>query len=155
MDHSDQTRSYQTRQGEIQQERKIHLTSHASTKMANSHDSCAIADEEKRVLNSAGEHPTEQTHCPKLSPQDRTSMWSMRSDDSIRAAHDARSEITACSRDAANTTDTDTDGEGVPPPPDGGYGWVCVFSCFLINAFSWGVVCVSPSFLLLAVADIR
>ena len=37
------------------------------------------------------------------------------------------------------------DGErgGIPPPPDGGYGWVCVLSCFLINAFSWGVVSVS------------
>jgi hypothetical protein len=44
----------------------------------------------------------------------------------------------------------------IEPPPDGGYGWVCVLSCFLINAFSWGVVSVSylpnsllsPSFLL-------
>lgn len=38
----------------------------------------------------------------------------------------------------------------IEPPPDGGYGWVCVLSCFLINAFSWGVVSVSylPSSLL-------
>ncbi|KAG7007747.1 hypothetical protein G7Y79_00008g023850 [Physcia stellaris] len=24
-------------------------------------------------------------------------------------------------------------------PPDGGYGWVCVGACFIINAFSWGL----------------
>lgn len=28
-------------------------------------------------------------------------------------------------------------------PPDGGYGWVVVFSVFLINAFLWGVAAVS------------
>jgi MFS family permease len=28
-------------------------------------------------------------------------------------------------------------------PPDGGYGWVCVACCFLINANSWGVNSVS------------
>lgn len=26
--------------------------------------------------------------------------------------------------------------------PDGGYGWVCVFCIFLINAHTWGVNCV-------------
>ena len=25
------------------------------------------------------------------------------------------------------------------PPPDGGYGWVCVASVFIINGFTWGV----------------
>ncbi|THV80498.1 MFS general substrate transporter [Aureobasidium pullulans] len=25
-------------------------------------------------------------------------------------------------------------------PPDGGYGWICVASCSMINFFSWGVV---------------
>ena len=29
-------------------------------------------------------------------------------------------------------------------PPDGGYGWVCVACCFTINAFTWGVLSVSP-----------
>lgn len=24
-------------------------------------------------------------------------------------------------------------------PPDGGYGWVCVLCCFLINAHTWGI----------------
>ena len=27
----------------------------------------------------------------------------------------------------------------VDPPPDGGYGWVCVASVFIINGFTWGV----------------
>ena len=30
------------------------------------------------------------------------------------------------------------------PPPDGGYGWICVLACFCVNAFTWGVVAVSP-----------
>ncbi|KAM0799815.1 MFS transporter, MCP family, solute carrier family 16, member 6 [Usnea florida] len=25
------------------------------------------------------------------------------------------------------------------PPPDGGYGWVCVASVFIINGFTWGI----------------
>lgn len=32
--------------------------------------------------------------------------------------------------------------EGPEPPPDGGYGWVCVLSVFIINGFSWGVLAV-------------
>ena len=24
-------------------------------------------------------------------------------------------------------------------PPDGGYGWVCIFACFLINGSTWGI----------------
>ena len=27
-------------------------------------------------------------------------------------------------------------------PPDGGYGWVCVLACFLVNFATWGVVAV-------------
>lgn len=31
------------------------------------------------------------------------------------------------------------------PPPDGGYGWICVASVFIINAFTWGVTAVRSS----------
>ena len=31
-------------------------------------------------------------------------------------------------------------------PPDGGYGWICVACCFLINAHTWGVNSVSLTF---------
>jgi hypothetical protein len=30
-------------------------------------------------------------------------------------------------------------------PPDGGYGWVCVATCFTINCFTWGAVSVSQN----------
>lgn len=29
-------------------------------------------------------------------------------------------------------------------PPNSGYGWICTFSVFLINAHTWGVNSVSP-----------
>jgi len=31
-------------------------------------------------------------------------------------------------------------------PPDGGYGWVCVASQFILNGFTWGIVAVSTSY---------
>ena len=31
------------------------------------------------------------------------------------------------------------------PPPDGGYGWVCVASVFIINGFTWGLTAVRSS----------
>ena len=35
------------------------------------------------------------------------------------------------------------DAKPVDVPPDGGYGWVCVGCCFLMNAHTWGVNSVS------------
>ena len=32
----------------------------------------------------------------------------------------------------------------VDVPPDGGYGWVCVASVFIINFHTWGLNSVSP-----------
>ena len=32
-----------------------------------------------------------------------------------------------------------TEDQKVDVPPDGGYGWVCVACCFLINAHTWGI----------------
>lgn len=31
------------------------------------------------------------------------------------------------------------------PPPDGGYGWICVASVFIINGFTWGLTAVRNS----------
>lgn len=32
-------------------------------------------------------------------------------------------------------------------PPDGGYGWLCVAACFMINFATWGAVAVSSPLL--------
>ncbi len=32
----------------------------------------------------------------------------------------------------------------IQSPPDGGYGWVCLATCFTVNCFTWGVVAVGP-----------
>lgn len=44
----------------------------------------------------------------------------------------------------AMAMDTRIDGDH-EPPPDGGYGWVCVAACFIINCFTWGIVSVSQN----------
>lgn len=38
--------------------------------------------------------------------------------------------------------DVETADSSVSDPQDGGYGWVCVGSCFAVNCFTWGVVAV-------------
>jgi hypothetical protein len=37
-----------------------------------------------------------------------------------------------------------TDGVAQDEPPEGGYGWVCVAVCFMINAHTWGLNSVRP-----------
>lgn len=37
---------------------------------------------------------------------------------------------------------------------DGGYGWVCVAACFIINCFTWGLVSVSQGDGVLNVMDL-
>lgn len=51
------------------------------------------------------------------------------------------SDIEACKAQVLESATT----PAVPPPPDGGYGWVCVLACSLVNGFTWGVVSVSSS----------
>jgi hypothetical protein len=57
-----------------------------------------------------------------------------------------RTEVLQESRDVSDNTLThELSFEEVrDSPPDGGYGWVCVACCFTINAFTWGVLSVSP-----------
>lgn len=40
-------------------------------------------------------------------------------------------------------------------PPDGGYGWVCVASVFMINAHTWGLNFVSSHWSYLSIGSIR
>ncbi|KAK5101103.1 hypothetical protein LTS08_004709 [Lithohypha guttulata] len=47
-------------------------------------------------------------------------------------------------RPTINRVESDTFVEDIPAspsdkPPDGGYGWVCIFACFLINGATWGI----------------
>lgn len=61
-------------------------------------------------------------------------------DDSISQRSDANKQIT----DTEKNTDTAESGvtqqQPTPwTPPDGGYGWVCVITVFLINAHTWGL----------------
>jgi len=41
-----------------------------------------------------------------------------------------------------DAADTEDQSPVVTKPPDGGYGWVCVAACFIINCFTWGVIAV-------------
>jgi hypothetical protein len=47
--------------------------------------------------------------------------------------------------DHAERDDESTSARNQQPPPDGGYGWVCVGTCFTVNCFTWGVVAVGLS----------
>lgn len=67
--------------------------------------------------------------------------------------HETRNHDTANSVDHNATTRVSSSEQPDPPsaltldevdnlPPDGGYGWVCVLACFLVNFATWGVVAV-------------
>jgi hypothetical protein len=53
----------------------------------------------------------------------------------------ASEDKTAIEIESEKTPSPDSKVEDVPP--DGGYGWVCVACCALINAHTWGVNSVS------------
>lgn len=40
------------------------------------------------------------------------------------------------------STDHATQDDQEHAPPDGGYGWICVIACFIINCFTFGLVSV-------------
>ena len=56
----------------------------------------------------------------------------------------SKSELDTSDIEATESQVLESEGEtNIPPPPDGGYGWVCVLACSLVNGFTWGVVSVS------------
>ncbi|KAI4255230.1 MAG: hypothetical protein LQ352_002674 [Teloschistes flavicans] len=42
--------------------------------------------------------------------------------------------------DVGDDDEDDVGSRGEEAPPDGGYGWICVAACFMINGFTWGTV---------------
>lgn len=44
--------------------------------------------------------------------------------------------------DVGDDDEDDVGSRGEEAPPDGGYGWICVAACFMINGFTWGTVSV-------------
>lgn len=55
---------------------------------------------------------------------------------------DLFNKMTATNPDNVMAMDTVHNGDD-EPPPGGGYGWVCVAACFMINFFTWGIISVS------------
>lgn len=59
--------------------------------------------------------------------------------------------VTPDEQDSEDSIVSDRDPEPAVPEeridviPDGGYGWVCVACCFLINAHTWGINSVSQN----------
>ncbi|KAK5950187.1 hypothetical protein OHC33_008902 [Knufia fluminis] len=56
-----------------------------------------------------------------------------------KTGHDPSHEI-AVPEISPNAYVEDIQDPPADKPPDGGYGWVCIFACFLINGFTWGIV---------------
>lgn len=55
-------------------------------------------------------------------------------------AHDAQyDDQSPIERIASDTVVEDIPAGPSDAPPDGGYGWACIFACFLINGSTWGI----------------
>ena len=48
-----------------------------------------------------------------------------------------------CKGQVIAATDISAQDDRENAPPDGGYGWVCVVACFIVNFFTFGLVSVS------------
>ena len=59
------------------------------------------------------------------------------------------SEIEKAASDQSNKEQSKATSPPKDEPPDGGYGWVCVACCALINAHTWGINSVGTSGVLL------
>lgn len=50
--------------------------------------------------------------------------------------------MSRCEEQVMISTDHATQDDQEHAPPDGGYGWICVIACFIINCFTFGLVSV-------------